>query len=65
MDFEGLEQERSGSSLHRALPDSLVGIGRYENDRYLEAKFGQAALQLDPAHVRHLHIANQTSRLLR
>jgi len=43
---------------------ALVGIGRYEDDRYVNAEFvTNGPLQTRrPLHVRQLHIQNQTSR---
>jgi hypothetical protein len=51
VDVKGLMQESNGSSLQRALPDGLVGIGCYENDRYFKAELRQVVLQFDSAHV--------------
>src|SRR5215510_6868152 len=62
LDFKGLAQESNGSGTQHARFDGLVGIGCYEDDRYVESERRQVVLQVDAAHVRHLHIENQTSR---
>ena len=57
-----LVQEVNGSAIQHARPDGLVGKGRHEDDRYVKTKRGQMTLELDTAHVRHLHIQYQALR---
>jgi len=54
-----LVQEVDGSGIQHARPDGFVWIGRHENDRYVKTKRGQMTLELDTAHLRHLHIQYQ------
>jgi hypothetical protein len=61
-EINGLMQEADGSGIQRTRLNPLVGIGRYENDRYVKAAIRQMLLQLDAAHVWQLHIQNQAPR---
>ena len=56
LEIDRLVQEADGPAVQRACLNRLVGIGRYENDRYVKAEMRQMMLQLYAAHVRQLHI---------
>src|SRR6202521_15434 len=61
---EGFTQEANRSRFQRSRPDSLLREGRDEDDRCAVALRDQTALQLDPAQTRHLHIRDQTRRVI-
>src|SRR5262249_30184951 len=42
--------------------DRLVGIGGHEDDRCPMTAGGQLALQIDPAHARHLNVGDEARR---
>ena len=48
----------------RAGTRPLFWIARDENDRSAEALFAQAALQFESVHARHVHVDDQTGRLV-
>ena len=55
-------KEADGSGVQRACFGSLVGEGRYENYRYVNAALSQMILQVYAAHFWHLHVQYQTAR---
>jgi hypothetical protein len=57
-------EEADGSGVQCACFSSLVGEGRYENDRYFNSTLGQMILQVYAAHFWHLHVQYQTARFL-
>src|SRR5580700_3382930 len=61
---ERFAQEADRSRLQRSRPDSLLREGRDEDDRRAVALRDQTVLQLDPAQTRHLHIRDQTGRVI-
>jgi hypothetical protein len=61
---ERFAQETNRSRLQRSGPDSLLRKGRDEDDRRAVALRDQTPLQLDPAQARHLHIRDQTRRVI-
>src|SRR5260370_7199256 len=60
---ERLAQEAECSRVQCPLANALLGIGGHEDHRRAMAIRCQMALQVDPAHARHLHIGNQTSAI--
>jgi hypothetical protein len=64
LEVQWLMEEADGSGVQCACFSSLVGEGRYENDRYLNSTLGQMILQVYAAHFWHLHVQYQTARFL-
>src|SRR5262249_44539375 len=62
VEVQWLMEEADGSGVQRACFSSLVGEGRYENDRYVNAALSQMILQVYAAHFWHLHVQYQTAR---
>jgi len=62
---EGFAQESNCSGRQRSRPDSFLREGSDEDDRCAVALRDQTALQLDPAQTGHLHIRDQTRRVIR
>jgi len=62
---EGLRQKADCSSLERSRPDAVIGEGRDKNKRdgvTLGAHMGQ---QVQAAHTGHLHIRDDTRRIVK
>jgi hypothetical protein len=55
-------EEADGPSVQCACLDGLVGIGRYENDRYVKAALRQMILQVYAGHFWHLYVKYQAIR---
>src|SRR6516225_6091770 len=56
---ERLAQKPKSTGLHGARSYSILGKGRYENNRHVISRISQTALQLETAQARHLHICNE------
>jgi hypothetical protein len=59
---QGFVEIANGPDVQRAHFHTLVGEGRYENNRNVDAALGQMFLQGYSAHFRHLHVQYHTAR---
>src|SRR4029077_10963534 len=62
--IDGLAEEAHGAGRLRALADPFLGEGGDEDDRYTALSRLELALQVEPAHARHLDVGDQARRVL-
>jgi len=56
---EWLGQVADDAGLQRARPYAVIGVGGNQDGGNGDAGRNQATMQLEPAHLRHLHIRDQ------
>jgi len=62
---ERFGQEANRSDLQRPVSDTLIGKGRNKNERHVVAQSAHMLQQVQTTHTGHLHIRNDTRRVVR